>query len=286
VNVGGYQPIPRLRGLRWLLWQLAAPARWYVNSFPIQRGKGLVLRSILVPLLPKHEEFDVALPTGARISLGYREIIGRRLILQGYFENAEIAAAKSFVAPGSTAIDVGANVGLFTLILSSYVGAEGHVIAVEPLPDNHRRLRRHLARNEVVNVFVEEVAVGCAEGEAEIRTDTDPALATAKPLRDASAAGAIVVPMSSLDTIWTRAGCPLVSYIKLDVEGNEAAALTGAARLITQCRPIIMAEANTSERLLELEAVIHPFGYATTQMPGFEPWNFVFQPRPTQLADN
>lgn len=273
-----FQPIPRLRGIRRLLWHIVAPARWYLHLFPIQRGKGLLLRLMIMPVLPKDGEFDVTLPTGGCVSLGYRERIGRRLIVYGYFENAEIAAARLLATPGSTAIDLGANVGLFTLALSSYVGPKGRVIAVEPVPVNQERLRHHLARNGAANVVVEAVAVGESDGQAEIFTNTDLAFATAKPLVDLSTVGTIIVPMVSLDTIWSRAGCPLVSFIKIDVEGGEAAALTGASKLIAQCRPTILAEANTKERLTQLERVIHPFSYTTTQPAGFEPWNFLFRP--------
>ena len=63
------------------------------------------------------------------------------------------------IGPGGAAYDVGANVGFFTLLASRLAGPTGRVYAFEPVPENLRCLRRHLALNDVRNVEVVEAAV-------------------------------------------------------------------------------------------------------------------------------
>ena len=58
-------------------------------------------------------------------------------------------AVAGHLRPGSVFFDVGANVGFFTLLAARAVGPRGHIVAVEPMPENVAALRRNLERNHV-----------------------------------------------------------------------------------------------------------------------------------------
>ena len=115
-----------------------------------------------------HANLTVRLNKSAAISVGpFRvfvdprdRMIAKKLILYGGYETREIDLLCSFVKPGDCVLDVGANIGLYSLALSRAVGPSGRVIAVEPDPDNLALLRRNLQANGCTNVTVVEEALG------------------------------------------------------------------------------------------------------------------------------
>ena len=67
-----------------LIWSLLLPIRLYLSSFPVQRGKGILLRHVVTPLLPPPgAEFELRLPGEVRIALRYRETLGLSSLLYG-----------------------------------------------------------------------------------------------------------------------------------------------------------------------------------------------------------
>ena len=69
-----------------------------------------------------------------------------------YFEAGDIDALRAFVTPGTTVIDVGANIGFFTKRFALWVGPAGKVIAIEPEPANFGALTRALAHAGIQSV--------------------------------------------------------------------------------------------------------------------------------------
>lgn len=75
-------------------------------------------------------DLDLQRPCGDVITMSTAERIGSHLLIQQYCEDAELAACERFAAPGSTVIDVGVRIGLFTMTLARLVDKTGTVIAV------------------------------------------------------------------------------------------------------------------------------------------------------------
>src|SRR5918912_2561693 len=129
-----------------LLWPLTCPVRAYWLRSERKLGKKLLLDRLLKGLLPAPPRgFEAELPGGGRVFLHYREDIGLVTLLGGGFERAELEAARTHARPGTTAIEVGANVGVFTVALALAVGPDGRVVAFEPFAENVRRLEQNLA---------------------------------------------------------------------------------------------------------------------------------------------
>lgn len=129
--------------------------------------------------------------------------------------------------PGDVAVDGGANIGFFTLIMSRLVGPTGHVHAVEPDERNLALLRRNLVLNNILNVTLVSGVLGAADGFGDFFAYSDTGAGSTVPssAQDVSAQ----VPMWSIDTL-VHDSAP--RFIKLDLEGGEPAALLGAKEVL------------------------------------------------------
>lgn len=138
------------------------------------------------------------------------------------------------VRPGDVVWDVGANVGFFTLLAAKLTGAQGRVVAIEPLPRNLDLLQQHLALNKVANVTVISQAVADAAGTALFAADASPSMGRL----DAKAG--FVVNVTTIDTLVASGIAPAPRIIKMDIEGAESRALKGARRTLERNRPVLL----------------------------------------------
>ena len=166
-----------------------------------------------------------------------------------------------WLCPGDeTAIDVGANHGDYSAIL---VGLARDVIAIEPNPDVARVLEARL-RDEIRRQRLQVVpgALGAEAGTARLFVpDAGSALASLDARPIATAGKSIEVSVRRLDDV--ARGCR-VGFIKIDVEGHEAAVLRGAMATITESRPTLLIEIEERHRKGALEEVcglLRPLGY-------------------------
>lgn len=146
------------------------------------------------------------------------------------FDPQILAVLRDLIVPGTTLIDVGANIGWFSVIGSRLVGEAGHVLAVEPEPRNLRLLRRNVARNRCRNVTVLPWAAGAEPRVARLfRSDDnqgDHRLEVASERADSVAVS--VRPLDAVPARWAAN----VGAIKMDTQGSEAAVLRGMAKLL------------------------------------------------------
>jgi FkbM family methyltransferase len=261
-----------------VLWPLTWPVRSYWIHSERKLGKKLLVDRVLKRLMPPLPAgFEAELPSGGKVFLHYREDIGLVVFMGGAFEAAESAAAVKYARPGTVAVDVGANVGMFTIPLALAVGQRGAVLAIEPSPDNVERLKSNVELNELDNVIIRPLAVADRPGELHLHLAADPAFHSTTTVAEARAVGeTVVVRAETLDVLWEEAGSPLVSLVKVDTEGGELAVLRGAERLFERCRPLLLVEAKSDERILDEWLV--PRGYSRTRPPGFAVGNFLCVP--------
>jgi FkbM family methyltransferase len=261
-----------------VIWAGLLPTRWYLNRFPITRGKGVLRNLILVPLLPPRPNEFVATVAGNRqLYLQYRDTIGITTLLEGSFESAEVNCLRTHLGPGSIAIDVGANIGIFTIPLADKVGKNGQIWAFEPIPENIHRLKKNISLNNLQNIKIRECAVGDKKSNTKIYVCEDLAYASQdKNINRANQQGWMDVEITTLDAEWLRAGQPRVQIIKIDVEGAEISVLEGAKELIARQRPQIMLESTSQEQLQAITEKLSEFGYKRTQPSNFSGWNYLF----------
>jgi len=146
------------------------------------------------------------------------------------------------VASGSTFYDIGANVGFFTLVAAKIVGADGFVVAFEPLPANVRQLEKNVTLNALTNVTVIPKAVGSIEGLAGFAVGDDGRDNSRLSEGPAEGAGEIEVPVTTVDAAVREHDLRMPDVLKIDVEGSEIEVLRGALQTIRRSRPLIVAE--------------------------------------------
>ncbi len=173
----------------------------------------------------------------------------------GIYELAEQRLVANTVKPGTVFLDLGANVGFYTLLASSLVQDGGKVFAFEPLPQNIRYLEKHLAINGVRNVRVFQAAVSDRPGQCRFEESSCRATGKIGP------AGSLVVESVSLDDLLEREVVPLPDYMKIDVVGAEFAVLSGARRLLTLGRPILFLSTHGAEVHARCLSLLQSLGY-------------------------
>lgn len=262
-----------------MLWMLLGPVRAYIRHFPLQRGKGPLIKYLIKPVLPKRPAmFETTLPGGTTIKLRYDEKIGLSTLLYGPFEGAELEYVRSALSPGDTVCDIGANVGLFSTVMSSAVGEAGRLLAFEPFPENLERLQSNLEQNHLKNATIYQVALSGYDGSEEFFLANDPAfLSTTRVLDGWQTGERIKVSCKRLDTIWKELDKPHVALMKIDVEGSEMKVLAGAREIIAHCMPRILIEANTEAELALLHECLGEFDYIYYKPGGFREWSWVFE---------
>jgi FkbM family methyltransferase len=260
-----------LRACIRLAWPFTFGIRWYWLHSSRKLGKALVVEHILKRLVPSPPAgFYAELPNGGRVFLHHREDIGLVVLMSGGFERAETEFAIEQARPGTVAIDVGANVGMFTVPLALAVGPSGRVLTIEPSPGNVERLERNLDLNSLENVVVEPIAVGDEAGRLVLRLASDPGFhSTAEIAESRSVDESLTVKAETLDQVWLRAHAPNVTFIKIDTEGSEDAVLRGAEQILRTCQPALLVEAKGRERLRELDEWLGRLGYSRCRPRGF-----------------
>lgn len=256
---------------------------WAVRHWPSRYAKGRILHSYIIPYsrLPANGEFDASLGDGVRVRLRYSDSIGRTVAATGSYEPGELAFLRSIIRSGETVMDVGANIGVFALVMAKAVGSSGRVIAIEPHPENLGRLRANMRLSEATNIDIVEAAVGAKPDTGVLESASDHALAhmTIKTVADGQTAADTVVAILTLDEVWHRHGNPVVTCIKLDIEGCEVPALHGASELLKTHRPVLLVEANDRPSMQRLDEVLRPYGYKRSEPRSFAKYNYIYAVR-------
>ena len=202
----------------------------------------------------EYREERAILREGARI---VRDVHGIRFVLYPFDranllslvrrpnDVAEFQAIPLLVRPGNVALDLGANVGLYSVLLSRLCGPEGRVWAFEPVPETYWRLCETLALNRCGNVTAVQEAVYETDGVVRVNV-FEPEFSEwntlGKPAMRANDGSpilpktAIDVPSVALDQFCEREGIERIHFLKVDVEGFEVSVFVGAQRLLREHR--------------------------------------------------
>jgi len=188
-----------------------------------------------------------------------RSSVQRLIYLEGERFIAELPLVRDLARPGYTVVDVGANIGYYTLLFESVVGVTGRIVAFEPEPDNLAELRVNVEKNSLRNVTIEPCAVGARSGTVAFARGINGGV------RDdavSSTGDEVRVPLVTLDEALSGA----VDLIKIDVEGYEEEVLRGATRTLRTQRPALFVEIHpglmtggrSAERVVDLLAGYNP----------------------------
>jgi FkbM family methyltransferase len=183
------------------------------------------------------EERDIG---GIRLLLDREDVSVSKTIIDGFVYEPHLRKVfEDTCRPGMTVVDVGANVGYFSLIASDLVGSDGRVIAIEPNSENCRLVLLSMLANKSENIELLPVALDRKQGWSYFTNHigSNGGLIEDESVQLSDGRG-FVVPTFRLDDVVEGR----VDFIKLDAEGAEGRVLAGAARIIESYRPTVTSE--------------------------------------------
>jgi FkbM family methyltransferase len=250
---------PGSKSPRELPWPIRA---WLALDARGPRGRRLALRlarSLLEPRRPYRT------PKGFVLRIDPADPIFQPAMLLGLFDPVVEAVIRTFARPGCVAIDAGAHIGYFTMLMADAVGPEGSVHAFECDPRIVSQLRDNVALSDLAWVNVNDSALwSCARDELVMQLTEMPGWSYLdrgmwQPIGSATVSAVALDGYLRARKIEPRD----VGFIKLDVEGAEPEALAGmratlaetqAAVLIEFQRWAMLADESRQRRILDLMA--------------------------------
>jgi FkbM family methyltransferase len=166
--------------------------------------------------------------------------VGARILEDAAYEADVTWAFNEILRPGQTVVDVGANIGFYTMLSASRIGPDGRVLAIEPNPANVRLLEASRRANGFEHVTVLQAAASDQLGLLALHAAHSNGMTGELQGELADIAASVTVPCVEVDRV--APADRTVSLIKMDVEGAEGLALRGALKTIDRDRPRVIAE--------------------------------------------
>jgi FkbM family methyltransferase len=191
----------------------------------------------------------------------------------GLHEFEDMAYLLDVMTPDDMFVDVGANVGSYTILACGARGARGYCF--EPVPATFKRLRENLDINHLGSrVTALNIGVADSDGELNFTSKNGP---ENRVVRNQDTSGdAITVPVRTLDSVISQEA---VTFLKIDVEGFETAVLKGASS--------VLSSPSLHSVLIELNGLGAQYGFEEDRiierMTGFGFSMYAFEPRTRQL---
>jgi FkbM family methyltransferase len=160
-------------------------------------------------------------------------------VYKQYIEAGPVDGLRQFVPAGSLVVDVGANVGFFTLRFAQWVGESGNVIAIEPEDQNYRSLLAALAREGLLDRVHALKAVAAASPGKTFLEINPLHPADHKLSRDGTG---LPVTAVTLDELVQGAAHSRLALVKIDVQGAEMLVLEGAESILKMAGPALFIE--------------------------------------------
>jgi FkbM family methyltransferase len=203
---------------------------------------------------------------GGRLDGNTTELVQRSIYWFGTWEPNLTAWVRQRLAPGDTFLDIGANLGYYTLLASGLVGSRGRVVAMEPSPSIFELLKQTVSVNGLTNVVAMNVAAGAAKGNASIFRGPEDQLGWSSLLPEwmdgLSLEG--TTDVVALDDVVPPEIRRQIRIAKIDVEGFEMEVIAGAHGVI--------ADADRAEFVVEVNATTYQTVAAAFENAGFHPY--------------
>lgn len=239
-------------------------ARWTGSRWPLPRGKYrlMLLAEALCGRFPK--DVRITVPDGRSLQISFGPSIWDTVFFFGEYEPVLTEVVHRVVRSGDICLDIGANFGWYSTLLSEICGPNGVVHAFEPVPETFRLLETNVASARYQNIFLNNFGLGDFNGNTELHLFNDLGSGHSS-ISDHGRSDTIKVPVSIRrfdDFVADACLGGEVVFLKADIEGAELAFLRGAESLFKQERPPII----LMEMALEQAAA---FGYKPNDLIEF-----------------
>lgn len=157
----------------------------------------------------------------------------------GIWEAYETYLVTQLVASGNTVLDVGANIGYYTVLLSRLVGPKGRVLAFEPEPVNVELLTSNVVENKADNVDIMGVALGAEDSQARLFL-SESNFGDHQVYSDGSNRPSLPIEIRHGDRLLKSQMIDSVDFIKIDTQGAEYGVLSGLSGVVKNSPKISM----------------------------------------------
>jgi FkbM family methyltransferase len=239
---------------------MALPARWYVRHTPWDQGtRGLSIFLDIQQRLRPHR-FRTDTRFGFEISGTTEDLVQRYVYLFGVWEPDLTYWIQSRLEPGDVFVDVGANIGYFTLLAATCVGQHGRCVAIEASPSILELLNENLEINHIGS-RVRAVNVAASDRDGTLTVYAGPrvnlGLTTMVPNEDLEIE--TTIGAKALKDILTEEEIARARLIKIDVEGFEGPVVRGLLPFLGSCRSDL-------EIVMEVNGMDTPDGEETSDI--------------------
>lgn len=247
---------------------LTPAARAWIRYAPVTAAKPWLWQTFHW----RERDFICRTRYGARMLGNTQDLIQRHIYFFGNWEPNISAWITQTLKPGDGFIDVGANIGHYSLLAARLVGAHGCVVAIEAAPWIHALLEQHVRINRLHNVRTVAAAATATHGTVKLYAGHAGNIGKTSTI--ARPGTSVDVPALPLAEILHTREVTLARIIKIDVEGAELDVLRGLAPVLPQLRDDV-------EIIMEISPAIMPDAenardeiFATLRAHGFSAFVF------------
>lgn len=207
----------------------------------------------------------------------YLSLVSRiyiKLIRAGFLKNKypELFHLEQIIRPGFVCIDIGANVGYYSTLLSKYAQPAGQVHAVEPVALFQQIFTRNIQAFNCTNVTLHPVALGGEKGVITMGTPIIDGVFrhglthVVEPGEDVSNMSTYQVNMCTPEELFLN--LERLDFIKCDVEGYETILMPHFMTILNRFKPMIQIELGSEEHRKSIVALFATAGYAPYKLLG------------------
>jgi len=149
-----------------------------------------------------------------------------------------------FVRPGNIVFDIGANIGVYTLVFAKTAGNSGKVFSFEPVSSNFNLLSKNMELNQITNAELHNLALSDHVGVSEIFLNSQSGLSSFITTEYGTVFGTEKVRHTTLDKFVEKQNLHKLDFIKIDAEGWEEYILKGTAHILKKFKPALFVELN------------------------------------------
>lgn len=190
-----------------------------------------------------------------------------RLIANGFLKSKypELFHLKELIKPGFVCIDIGANVGYYSVFLSKYTGKSGHVYSVEPVPLFARVFLKNAGTFAQKNITLYQLALGAEEKEITLQTPVLDGVfrhGLTKVVEEGDQTKGVNYPAKMVVADKLFAGLSKLDFLKCDVEGYEVFLFPQMKETILRFKPFIQIEISGNENRRKMTTLFKEWNYS------------------------
>jgi FkbM family methyltransferase len=165
---------------------------------------------------------------GIQFYLDSKSTYTPRLVMTGLFDKGTTKLFRNLIKEGMVVLDIGANIGYYSLVSAQLAGESGKVFAFEPEPNNYTLLTKNIEANGFRNIVPVQKAVSNKTGKGVLSLSKETDLHS---MHESNENGAIEVETTTVDDYIKNINCR-IDLVKIDVEGWEMRVLEGMMETI------------------------------------------------------